>query len=138
MALLATKSHEHDEVRDFGGLWYARPALAALMAIFLLSLGGFPPTAGFIAKWYIFAAAIGEGYYGLAIIGVLSSVVSVFFYLRIVVMMYMTDRDARPVPAPVPRLAMAGLTVAMIGVLYLGVLPRRLIELAQQSIGTIF
>jgi NADH-quinone oxidoreductase subunit N len=108
------------------------------MTFFLLSLGGFPPTAGFIAKWYIFAAAIGEGYYGLAIIGVLSSVVSVFFYLRIVVMMYMTDRDARPVPAPVPRLAMAGLTVAMIGVLYLGVLPTRLIEFAQQSIGTIF
>jgi hypothetical protein len=53
-------------------------------------------------------------------------------------MMYMTDRDARPVPAPVPRLAMAGLTVAMIGVLYLGVLPTRLIEFAQQSIGTIF
>ncbi len=50
MALLATKAHEHDEVRDFAGLWYARPALAALMTIFLLSLGGFPPTAGFIAQ----------------------------------------------------------------------------------------
>ncbi len=108
------------------------------MTFFLLSLGGFPPTAGFIAKWYIFSAAIGSGYYGLAIIGVLSSVVSVFFYLRIVVMMYMTERDARPVPPQVSRLAMAGLVVAMLGVLYLGVLPTRVIELAQQSIGTIF
>ena len=71
-------------------------------------------------------------------VGVLSSVVSVFFYLRIVVMMYMTERDARPVPLPVSRLAMAGLVVAMFGVLYLGVLPTRVIELAQQSIGTIF
>ncbi len=68
----------------------------------------------------------------------LSSVVSVFFYLRIVVMMYMTERDARPVPPAVPALAMAGLIISLIGVLYLGVLPARLIDLAQASIGTIF
>jgi NADH-quinone oxidoreductase subunit N len=86
----------------------------------------------------VFSAAIGSGYYGLAIIGFLSSVVSVFFYLRIVVMMYMTDRDARPVPPPISAVAMAGLVVAMIGVLYLGVLPSRLIDIAQQSITTIF
>ena len=71
-------------------------------------------------------------------LGVLSSVVSVFFYLRIVVMMYMTERDARPVPAPVSAVAMAGLVFAMLGVLYLGVLPSRLIDIAQQSITTIF
>ena len=67
------------------------------MTVFLLSLGGFPPTAGFIGKWYIFAAAVQEGHYWLAIIGVLTSVVSVFFYLRIVVMMYMTEERGRPV-----------------------------------------
>ena len=138
IALIGSRERANDDLRDYAGLWHTHPALASLMTFFLLSLGGFPPTAGFIAKWYIFSAAIGSGYYGLAIIGVLSSVVSVFFYLRIVVMMYMTDRDARPVPAPVSRLAMGGLVVAMIGVLYLGVLPTRLIEFAQQSIGTIF
>lgn len=138
IALLGTRERANDDLRDYAGLWYSHPALATLMTFFLLSLGGFPPTAGFIAKWYVFSAAIGSGYYGLAIIGVLSSVVSVFFYLRIVVMMYMTERDARPVPLPVSRMAMAGLVVAMLGVLYLGVLPSRLIELAQQSIGTIF
>ena len=98
------------------------------MTFFLLSLGGFPPTAGFIAKWYVFSAAIGAGYYGLAIIGVLSSVVSVFFYLRIVVMMYMTERDARPVPPLISALAFAGLVLSLIGVLYLGVLPARVID----------
>jgi NADH-quinone oxidoreductase subunit N len=108
------------------------------MTFFLLSLGGFPPTAGFIAKWYVFSAAVGSGYYGLAIIGVLSSVVSVFFYLRIVVMMYMTERDARPVPPQISRLAMVGLVLSLIGVLYLGVLPARVIEFAQASISTIF
>ncbi len=83
------------------GLWHARTRRwPPLLTVFLLSLGGFPPTAGFIAKWYIFSAAVSEGYYGLAIIGVLTSVVSVFFYLRIVVMMYMTERDARRRAAP--------------------------------------
>ena len=77
------------------GLWNEHPALAALMTIFLLSLGGFPPMAGFIAKWYVFSAAVKAGYYWLAIIGVLTSVVSVFFYLRIVVMMYMTPARRR-------------------------------------------
>jgi NADH-quinone oxidoreductase subunit N len=138
MALLGSRERANDDLRDYAGLWHSHPALATLMTFFLLSLGGFPPTAGFIAKGYVFSAAVGSGYYGLAIIGVLSSVVSVFFYLRIVVMMYMTDRDARPVPAPIPAVAMAGLVLSMIGVLYLGVLPTRVIELAQASIGTIF
>src|SRR6185437_1915391 len=96
VALLATEHHPHDELRDFAGLWQTRPGLAGLMTIFLLSLGGFPPMAGFIAKWYIFAAAVQDGHSALAIIGVLSSVVSVFFYLRIVVMMYMTEEAAAP------------------------------------------
>jgi NADH-quinone oxidoreductase subunit N len=138
IALLGTRERANDDLRDYAGLYYSHPALALLMTFFLLSLGGFPPTAGFIAKWYVFSAAVGSGYYGLAVIGVLSSVVSVFFYLRIVVMMYMTDRDARPVPAKIPAVAMAGLVVAMLGVLYLGVLPTKLIDLAQASISTIF
>ena len=138
IALLGSRERANDDLRDYAGLWHSHPGLATLMTFFLLSLGGFPPTAGFIAKWYVFSAAVGAGYYGLAIIGVLSSVVSVFFYLRIVVMMYMTERDARPVPPQVPAIAMAGLILSLIGVLYLGVLPARLIDLAQASIATIF
>ena len=107
VALLGTAEHQHDELRDFAGLWRSRPGLAGLMTVFLLSLGGFPPTAGFIGKWYIFSAAVQEGHYWLAIIGVLTSVVSVFFYLRIVVMMYMTEGPETSGPR-VPAAAMAG------------------------------
>src|SRR5436190_4351659 len=107
VALLGTADSEHDELRDFAGLWRTRPGLAGLMTVFLLSLGGFPPMAGFIGKWYIFSAAVQEGHYALAIIGVLSSVVSVFFYLRIVVMMYMTEDAAGPVRPPISATAMA-------------------------------
>ncbi len=138
VALLGSRERANDDLRDYAGLWYTHPGLATLMTIFLLSLAGFPPTAGFIAKWYIFSAAIGSGYYWLAIIGVLSSVVSVFFYLRIVVMMYMSERDARPVPAPVTAIAMTGLALSLVGILYLGILPTQIIDLAQASVGTIF
>ena len=54
------------------GLWYSRPALAGLMTVFLLSLGGLPPTAGFVSKWYIFSAAVRAGYYDLAVVGMLT------------------------------------------------------------------
>ena len=138
IALLGTRERANDDLRDYAGLWHTHPGLATLMTMFLLSLGGFPPMAGFIAKWYIFNAVVGAGYYGLAIIGVLTSVVSVYFYLRIVVMMFMTERDARPVPAPITAVAFAGLLLSVAGVLYLGILPTRLIDLAQASIGTIF
>jgi NADH-quinone oxidoreductase subunit N len=138
IALLGTRERDNDDLRDYAGLWYSHPALATLMTIFLLSLGGFPPTAGFIAKWYVFSAAIGSGYYWLAIIGVLSSVISVFFYLRIVVMMYMSERDARPLPVPVTTIAFAGLALSIIGILYLGILPTQIIDLAQASVSTIF
>ena len=138
IALLGTRERANDDLRDYAGLWHTHPGLATLMTMFLLSLGGFPPMAGFIAKWYIFNAVVGAGYYGLAIVGVLTSVVSVYFYLRIVVMMFMTERDARPVPAPITAVAFAGLLLSVAGVLYLGILPTRLIDLAQASIGTIF
>jgi NADH-quinone oxidoreductase subunit N len=137
VALLGSAQHQHDQLRDFGGLWKSRPGLAGLMTIFLLSLGGFPPLAGFIGKWYIFSAAVQEGHYTLAIIGVLTSVISVFFYLRIVVMMYMTEgpEAIRPrLPAP----AAAGLALATAAVFYLGVLPTRVLDLALASISTIF
>jgi NADH-quinone oxidoreductase subunit N len=138
IALLGTRERGNDELRDYAGLWHTHPGLAALMTVSLLSLGGLPPTAGFIAKWYVFSAAVSAGYYGLAIIGVLTSVISVFFYLRVVVMMYMADREAGPVPAPVTKAGLAALVVAIGVIFYLGVLPTQVLDFAAQSIATIF
>ena len=140
MAALSTSEREFDDIREFNGLWHSRPGMAALMSVFLLSLGGFPPLAGFIAKWYVFGAAVQTGHYWLAIIGVLSSVVAVFYYLRIVVAMFMTEeRGSTAVPLPrLPGLALVGLTLALAGVLYLGILPAWAIDAARASIGTIF
>jgi len=138
IAVLEHEDAANDHVRDYAGLADEHPVLAALMTVFLLSLGGFPPLAGFIAKWYVFSAAVKAGYTGLAIIGVLTSVVSVFFYLRIVVMMYMTPREA-PVRVPsLPRVAGLALVVSAILVFYLGILPTRVLDWAAASISTIF
>jgi len=138
IGLLETADRPRDQVSDYAGLWTERPGLAALMAIFLLSLGGFPPFGGFIAKWFVFTAAIEGGYTWLAIIGVLTSVVSVFFYLRVVVMMYMTP-SAGPMAIPkVPALAGAALVASAVIVFYLGILPAQVMDWAAMSIGTIF
>jgi NADH-quinone oxidoreductase subunit N len=138
VAVLEDAERPNDRVSDYAGLWSTHPGLAVLMTIFLLSLGGFPPLGGFIAKWYVFNAAINAGYNWLAVIGVLTSVVSVFFYLRIVVMMYMTPSD-NPARFPeVPRMAATALIVSAILVFYLGILPTRILEIAADSISTIF
>ena len=138
IALLGTRDQPNDELRDYAGLWHTHPALAALMTVSLLSLGGLPPTVGFIGKWYIFSAAVSAGYYGLAIIGVLTSVISVFFYLRVVVMMYMAEREGGAVPARVGGVGLAALTMAIVAIFYLGILPTPVLDLAAESIATIF
>ena len=138
IALLGARDRANDELRDYAGLWHTHPALAALVTVCLLSLGGLPPTAGFIGKWYIFSAAVSSGYYWLAIVGVLTSVVSVFFYLRVVVMMYMSERGSAEVPPRVAGIGMAALALSIIAIVYLGVLPTQVLNVAAASISTIF
>ncbi len=138
LAALTTNDRPHDDIRDFAGLGHERPGLAALLTVFLLSLGGFPPTVGFVAKWYIFNAAVQENLIALAILGVLTSVVSVFFYLRIVVQMYMTEEKAPGHRPGVPAVAMVGIVLALVAVFYLGVLPGELLSLAKESVASIF
>jgi NADH-quinone oxidoreductase subunit N len=138
LAALSTPDRPHDEMRDFAGLWQERPGLAALLTVFLLSLGGFPPTVGFVAKWYIFNAALQKGLLALAILGVLTSVISVFFYLRVVVMMYMTDQRSPGQRPAVPVLAAAGMLLAVAAVFYLGVMPGQLISIAMDSVASVF
>ena len=83
------------EIADYAGLARKHPALAAAMTIFMLSLIGLPPTLGLVGKIYLFRAVIDGGFYGLAIIGVLTSVISAYYYLRVVVIMYMRDGEPK-------------------------------------------
>jgi len=86
----------------------------------------------------VFSAAVRAGQFSLAIIGVLTSVVSVFFYLRIVVMMYMSEKTEAAAPPRVPGAALAALALSAVVLFYLGVLPTRVLDLAARSVASMF
>jgi len=94
LVALSAKGSGRPSLDDLAGLGRRKPWLAASLAIFLLSLAGFPPTAGFLAKFYVFGAAVREGHIWLAVAAVLASLVSVAYYLKVVVVMYMQDGEA--------------------------------------------
>jgi NADH-quinone oxidoreductase subunit N len=83
------------EIADYAGLAKRKPALAAAMTVFMLSLTGLPPTLGLVGKFYLFRTAIQGGFVGLAVIGVVTSLISAFYYLRVVVVMYMREGEPR-------------------------------------------
>ena len=121
-----------DEIQDFSGLAFRNPWAAFAMLIFMLSLGGIPPTAGFMGKFWLFSAAIESGYVWLAVIGVLNSAISLYYYLRIVVFMYLKKETTGSEPVMTPALTLT-LAVAIIATLLLGVYPRLLFEVADRS-----
>jgi NADH-quinone oxidoreductase subunit N len=120
---LAHRGQDADRIEDFTGLARTRPALAALMTLFLVSLAGIPGTAGFIGKLQVFLAAVREGYVGLTIIAVLTSLVSFYYYLRLPVVMYMREPGAE-----LPRLRLHSaeglvLVICAVAVIALGLFP---------------
>jgi NADH-quinone oxidoreductase subunit N len=133
VAWLGSFKDERVGLEDWAGLATRHPAAAAAMTLFLLSLGGIPPTAGFFAKFYIFKAALGhEGLLSLVIIAALNSVISIYYYLKPVVAMYFRE-ESRPA-APLRSGAVStALVLAAILVLLLGLTPGQYLEWATQS-----
>jgi NADH-quinone oxidoreductase subunit N len=130
VAWIGNRSDERLYVDDWAGVGAARPAIALAMTVFLLSLGGVPPTGGFFGKFYLFKAAMeSPQLYWLVVVGVLNSVVSVYYYLRVVVAMYFRD-SIRPL-APTDGVTMRlGLLLTAIAVVLLGVFPGTFVEWA--------
>ena len=125
-----------DELKDLNGLFFRQPFAAVAMLLFMLSLGGIPPTAGFMGKFWLFSAAIESGYVWLAVIGVLNSAVSLYYYIRIVVYMMLKNEPAGSEPMQTPAMALA-MGVAVVATLVLGVYPQPLFEFAQASAATL-
>jgi NADH-quinone oxidoreductase subunit N len=132
--LVSKKGETNGNVSDFAGLGFKHPLLALVMTLFLFSLAGVPPAAGFIGKFYLFSGAIQEGYIWLAVIGVLNSAASVYYYLRIMVYMYFKESTEEfewiKVTAPI---ALA-LVIAAIGTLIPGIVPSVILEYAQMAV----
>lgn len=121
-------------VSDYSGLWYRAPGLALAMTMFLLSLAGIPPLAGWAAKLYVFRALIDGGGYWLAVIMAVNTVIALFYYVAIARRMAF-DRPAIEEDVPVPSLLLGAITVAAIVVVVIGILPDIFGALAQTAAG---
>ncbi|MSO19631.1 MAG: NADH-quinone oxidoreductase subunit N [Acidobacteria bacterium] len=125
-----------DEIDDFAGLIYKSPTAAVLMLIFLLSLAGIPPTAGFIGKYFIFLSLIETGHYGLAVVAVLYVAVSLYYYFQIVTSMFTREATDNVAPAMAPGIRLAlGISLAM--TLFIGLYPDPIINIAGNTVASI-
>lgn len=133
LVLAGKKGEENLTLEGFSGFGFKRPFLGVAMTICLLSLMGIPPTAGFAGKFYIFAGAIKAGYVWLAVLGVLNSAVSLYYYLRVMVYMYFRDpvEDFGWMQSNAPT--MVSIVLALAGILILGVIPGTFMDLARMA-----
>ena len=126
--LARTADGENLMISDYAGLGFRKPLLGVFMSLMLLSLAGFPPTAGFVGKFYIFKSAVQSGHIWLVIIGAINTAISAFYYLRVVVTMYMREPEEElEFINSYPSTLVVGLVLATIGVLLIGILPSLII-----------
>ena len=130
-----------DNVDDMTGLAQKAPGMAAMMAIFMLSLGGLPGTGGFIGKYFLLWGLLRRGdfehkkwYYWLAGWAVINIVVSFYYYIRFIRVMYLSDRIADEEPLTLSRPLQTAMVVALLGILFIGIYPQPFIVLAQKLI----
>ena len=135
LVLMASDGKKRESLEDYKGLAKNNPAAAALMLIFMFSLTGIPPTAGFIGKFYLLKAGIQAGYTWLVIAAVVFSSISAFFYLRVVRYMYMEEATEETKYPFTPGLT-AAITLALIGVIGLGLMPGSVVGLASKALVT--
>ena len=132
--LAKTADGESLMISDYAGLGFRKPLLGMFMTVMLLSLAGFPPTAGFVGKLYLFKSAIGADLYLLVIVGAINTAISAFYYLRVVVTMYMREPEEELEFKPYPSTLVVGLVLAAIGIMLIGILPSLLLDPAQKAV----
>jgi NADH-quinone oxidoreductase subunit N len=130
LSILESKDGQNLTFDDYAGLSAKHPLLAALMAVFMFSLAGVPPFAGFFGKYYVFVGAVEGGYTWLAILGVVMSLVSAYFYLRLVVVMYFKDQVS-VIDERVPAAGVLALVLSALVLLGLGVYPSIVLNITQ-------
>lgn len=138
VALVGRKGEANVMIDDYRGLAKVHPLLALVMSIFLFSLAGIPPTAGFMGKFTIFSAAINSGYIWLVIVGVLTSAASVFYYFRVIMKMYMESPETEPTKLQFGPAMVLALSIATAVVLYIGIFPTTYLNLATESVKPLF
>ncbi len=130
---LGRRGEPNEDLADWAGVGFRHPVLGLSMVVFMLSLAGIPPTAGFVGKFYLFSAAIDAGWTSLAVIGVLNSVVSVYYYFGVLVAMYMAEGTRAIVPPSSRPYLLATILVTVAATIVIGVLPAEPMRLAERA-----
>jgi NADH-quinone oxidoreductase subunit N len=138
VAALEKRGEARDLVSDYRGLASRHPAVAAAMALFLLSLTGVPPLAGFVGKFYVFSAALSAGLVWLVIIAALNSVISAYYYLSVVVAMYASAGGVEITPMGARPALIAGIAIAAIGTVLIGIYPQPYMGAAVSAFASAF
>ncbi|HKS07984.1 MAG TPA: NADH-quinone oxidoreductase subunit N [Pyrinomonadaceae bacterium] len=132
--IIARSGDRRTSFEDYSGIGFQSPVLAFSLSLFMLSLLGMPLTAGFMGKIMVFGAAIEQGYYVLVVIGVLNTAVSAYYYLRLLIVMFFGERTTAWQAPRIPASVAVALVLTVLGVLYLGVFPGRVINALQTKI----
>jgi len=133
--LLGRKGEENTGIESYAGLAGRHPLIALSMSIFLLSLAGIPPLAGFMGKFYVLSAAVKAQYYWLAVIGVLNSVVAVYYYLRVIMAMYFKESSGEFRRTDFSPAYSVVIIISLWALFHMGVFPRDFLLIAQKSVG---
>ncbi len=131
--VIARRGDKRTEIADYAGIGFQTIGLAAALSLFLLSLAGIPLTAGFMGKLLVFKSAWGAGFHGLVVIGVINSAISWYFYLRVIVAMFFAEPAVGFKAPVVARSLAAALILTILGTLYLGILPGRVLGALERA-----
>ena len=138
VVILFARTAGSEEIEDYAGLSRRSPGLGLALMVALLSLGGMPPLAGFVAKVYVFAAAVESGWVWLAFVGVLNAIVGLYYYLTILKVVYLYRSEQDDVPISVPRVYGIGLGLCILGIIVIGSLSAPWLEWAVQAAQSLF
>lgn len=132
--LLGRKEEANEDIDSYAGLGVRHPFIALCMSVFLLSLTGIPPLAGFMGKFYVFSAAVKSHFYWLAIIGVLNSAIAAFYYLRVLMYMYFRDPVKEIGKVDIAPGYVVVMLISVAALIYIGVFPREFLLIAEKSV----
>ncbi|HEX3108527.1 MAG TPA: proton-conducting transporter membrane subunit, partial [Thermoanaerobaculia bacterium] len=130
ISLLAKNQNDPQTLDDIAGLGFRRPFYGLALAICMFSLAGLPATGGFMSKFYVFKSAVDSGHTTVALIGILASIISVYYYLRVVYYLYMKEPEREPVETIGDVFSAGALAISMIGILLIGIYPTPLFDMA--------
>jgi len=131
VTLIARGGDRRTEVEDYNGIGFQSPVLAFSLSLFLLSLFGMPLTAGFMGKIIVFREVLSHGYVLLVVLAVINTAISAYYYLRLIIVMFFRERVTSWSSPRIPASAALALVLTIIGVLYLGIFPGRIIDALQ-------